>query len=255
MIGAPANDGKGVPGWYEFSTVVNGRLHPFIRCPYPHAEWCGSILSLAWARDGTRIASSLTSVRSNRPIQRPSHRHPGNQTRPLEALLVDPPMGTPSNLEWAPDGSKLVFDASGSIYVLSRPSCFRLTASADRRSRAGPSTIRHRGLRTERVSSSRPSGTKLFVHLGDRPGRWSPRRLIATHASAPAWSPDGTTIAYRNVLPCGIKLVTPRWERRDPGESALRVSRDSHSQETQFGHRTGENSRSSALPASHRPHS
>src|SRR6266576_1256443 len=57
MIGLPSNNGLGPPGWYELSTVVNGRIQPFIRCPKP-ASWCGDVLSLAWARDGTRIAFS-----------------------------------------------------------------------------------------------------------------------------------------------------------------------------------------------------
>ena len=35
----------------------------------------------------------------------------------------------------------------------------------------------------------------------------SPRRLLAVAGSAPAWSPDGSTIAYR--ASCGIKLITP----------------------------------------------
>jgi len=35
----------------------------------------------------------------------------------------------------------------------------------------------------------------------------SRRTLLAAGASAPAWSPDGSTIAYRGD--CGVKLVTP----------------------------------------------
>src|SRR6184192_1916989 len=51
MIGVPSHNGEGVPGWYGLSTVVSGRMHPFIRCPY-RARWCGDVLGLAWARDG-----------------------------------------------------------------------------------------------------------------------------------------------------------------------------------------------------------
>ena len=60
MIGGPSDNGLGTPGWYDLSTVVRGRLHPFIRCEHD-ADWCGEVLSVAWARDGTRIAYSVTS--------------------------------------------------------------------------------------------------------------------------------------------------------------------------------------------------
>ena len=33
IIGAPSHNGETAPGWYDLSTVVRGRLHPFI----PHA--------------------------------------------------------------------------------------------------------------------------------------------------------------------------------------------------------------------------
>ena len=60
MIGGPSDNGLGTPGWYDLSTVVRGRLHPFIRCEHD-ADWCGDVLSVAWARDGTRLAYSVTS--------------------------------------------------------------------------------------------------------------------------------------------------------------------------------------------------
>ena len=50
MIGGPTDNGPGKPGWYDLSTVVKGRLRPFIRCEH-NADWCGDILSVAW---GTR---------------------------------------------------------------------------------------------------------------------------------------------------------------------------------------------------------
>jgi hypothetical protein len=202
IIGGPSNNGEGTPGWYEFSTVVNGRLHPFVRCPHP-AGWCGDILSLAWARDGTRIAFSVTSYGGTAEFNG-FHIVTLRTRRDFWTPLSGAGMGA-SNLEWAPDGSKIVFDASGSIYVLSV-----------------------RGLRLRRLRTGTPDGafdyspswsadgtrlvfaTKRHQHSSisviDLDG--SHRRLIAAHASAPAWSPDGKTIAYRT--PCSIKLVTPR---------------------------------------------
>jgi Tol biopolymer transport system component len=200
MIGAPANNGNRATGWYELSTVVRGRLHPFIRCPY-RAEWCGDILSLAWARDGTRIAFSVTSYGGTAEF---NGLHIVTLKTRQDFWTLLPSTGTPSNLEWSPDGSKVVFDASGSIYIL------------------GVNGFHLRRLRTgspdgavDRSPSWSADGTRLVfttrqnkhvsISLINLDG--SHRRLLATQASAPAWSPDGKTIAYRTR--CGIKLVTP----------------------------------------------
>jgi Tol biopolymer transport system component len=200
MIGAPANNGNRATGWYELSTVVSGRLHPFIRCPY-RAEWCGDILSLAWAPDGTRIAFSVTSYGGTAEF---NGLHIVTLKTRQDFWTLLPSMGTPSNLEWSPDGSKVVFDASGSIYIL------------------GVNGFHLRRLRTgspdgavDRSPSWSADGTRLVfttrqnkhvsISLINLDG--SHRRLLATQASAPAWSPDGKTIAYRTR--CGIKLVTP----------------------------------------------
>jgi hypothetical protein len=202
MIGAPSNNGNGAPGWYEFSTVVNGRLHPFIRCPY-HAEWCGDVLSLAWARDGTRIAFSVTSYGGTAKFNG-LHIVTVRTRQDFWTLLSEPRMAVPSNLEWAPDGSKIVFDASGSIYVLSVKG-FRLrrlrTGTPDEAFDYSPSWSAD-GTRLVFATKRHEHSSISVINLDG-----SHRRLIATHASAPAWSPDGKTIAYRTR--CGIKIVTP----------------------------------------------
>jgi WD40 repeat protein len=202
MIGAPSNNGNGAPGWYEFSTVVNGRLHPFIRCPY-HAEWCGDVLSLAWARDGTRIAFSVTSYGGTAKFNG-LHIVTVRTRQDFWTLLSEPRMAVPSNLEWAPDGSKIVFDASGSIYVLSVKG-FRLrrlrTGTPDGAFDYSPSWSAD-GTRLVFATKRHEHSSISVINLDG-----SHRRLIATHASAPAWSPDGKTIAYRTR--CGIKIVTP----------------------------------------------
>jgi TolB protein len=97
-----------------------------------------------------------------------------------------------------------VFDASGSIYVLA-VNGFRVT----RLPTGTPDGA------FDYSASWSPQGTRLVfatkrnkhssISLINLDG--SHRRLLATHASAPAWSPDGKTIAYRTR--CGIKLVTP----------------------------------------------
>jgi Tol biopolymer transport system component len=202
MIGAPENNGKGAPGWYEFSTVVSGRLHPFIRCPY-RAEWCGDIFSLAWARDGTRIAFSVTSYGGTAEFNG-LHIVTLRTRKDFWTLLPEPSMGVPSNLEWSPDGSKVVFDASGSIYILA-VNGFHLrrlrTGTPDGAVDYSPSWSAD----GTRLAFTTKQNKHVSISLINLDG--SHRRLLATHASAPAWSPDGKTIAYRTR--CGIKLVTP----------------------------------------------
>ncbi|MGZ4372745.1 MAG: TolB family protein, partial [Gaiellaceae bacterium] len=180
----------------------NTMPHPFIRCPY-HAEWCGDILSLAWARDGTRIAFSVTSYGGTAQFNG-LHIVSLKTRQDFWTLLSDPRTGGPSNLEWAPDGSKVVFDASGSIYVLSvhgwRMRRLR-TGTPDGAFDYSPSWSAD-GTRLVFATKRHQHSSISVIDLDG-----SHRRLIATHANAPAWSPDGKTIAYRT--PCGIKMVTP----------------------------------------------
>jgi Tol biopolymer transport system component len=177
-------------------------VHPFIRCPY-HAGWCGDVLSLAWARDGTRLAFSVTSYGGTARFNG-LHIVSLRTRQDFWTLVSDPRLDAPSNLEWSPDGSKVVFDASGSIYVLS------VNGFRERRLRTGtpdgafdysPSWSAD-GTRLVFATKRRQRSSISVINLDG-----SRRRLIATPASAPAWSPDGKAIAYRTR--CGIKLVTP----------------------------------------------
>jgi Tol biopolymer transport system component len=53
----------------------------------------------------------------------------------------------------------------------------------------------------------------------------SHRRLLTTHATAPAWSPNGRLIAIRDLHCAGIKLITPAGKNVTPARpnSSCRV--------------------------------
>ena len=209
MIGVPSHNGQGRPGWYDLSTVVKGRLHPFIRCEH-RADWCGDVLSVAWARDGTRIAYSVTSVGGTAEFNG-VHIVTLRTQRDFWTLLPSGDFG-PENLEWSPDGSKLAFDSSGSIYVLAVNS-FRAkrlrTGTPDDAFNFSPSWSADG---TRLVFATRRSKKHSSISLINLDG--SHRTLLATQASFPAWSPDGKVIAYRSR--CGIKLVTPAGKDMTP---------------------------------------
>jgi hypothetical protein len=197
MIGGPSHNGQGPSGWYDLSTVVRGRLRPFIRCERD-ADWCGDVLSVAWARDGTRIAYSVTSVGGTAEFNG-IHIVTLRTRRDFWTLLL---WGS-ENLEWSPDGSKLVFDASGSIYVLAVSSfrLKRLRTGSDGAFDFSPSWSAD-GTRLVFATKRQKHSSISVINLDG-----SHRRLLATQASFPTWSPDGKMIAYRSR--CGIKLVTP----------------------------------------------
>ena len=169
MIGSPSHDGQGTPGWYDLSTVVTGRLRPFIRCEHD-ADWCGDVLSVAWARDGTRIAYSVTSFGGTAEFNG-VHIVTLRTRRDFWTQLLT--RASPENLEWSPDGSKLVFDSSGSIYVLT-VSSFRLkrlrTGTPDGAVDFSPSWSADG---TRLVFATRRQ--KALVDLRDQPGWISPQ--------------------------------------------------------------------------------
>ena len=207
---APSDLAADSSGWYELFTLAKGRLHPFIRCP-DRAEWCGEILSVAWTRDGTRLAFSVTSLGG-------TARFNGIHIVDLRTgqdrwqLTSDP--GDPVDLEWSPDGSSLAFASAGSIYAMDVQSFrARLVATWGSGFDSSPSWS-PRG--TSLVFAERQNHHSSIYNI-DLDG--SHRQLLASGASAPAWSPDGTKIAYRSNCGGGIRLITPAGKDVTPGRS------------------------------------
>jgi WD40-like Beta Propeller Repeat len=197
-------------GWYEIYTLARGRLHPFIRCP-DRAEWCGEVTSVAWLRDGSRLAFSVTSL--------------GGPARFNGIHIVDLRTGQdrwqsavapdyPVDLEWSPDGSRLTFASAGFIYVMDVKSFrARLVPTWSSGFDSSPSWS-PRG--TSLVFANRQNH-QASIYRVDLDG--SHRQLLASGASAPAWSPDGTKIAYRSSCGGGIRLITPAGKDVTPGRS------------------------------------
>jgi dipeptidyl aminopeptidase/acylaminoacyl peptidase len=208
MVGLPTHKGEAPPGWYELSTVVNGRLHPFLRCPY-HEEYCGVVASVAWARDGTRIAFSITSVGGTTEF---NGLHVVTLRTGQDFWMLVPGDGWgPQHLEWSPDGSRIAFDSLGSIYVLDLSS-LRVTELAGRPIGASDSSPSWSSDGRRLVLATEWAGSSSISVINTN---GSHRRLLASGASAPSWSPDGRTIAYR--ARCGIKLTTPSGKGMTPG--------------------------------------
>jgi Tol biopolymer transport system component len=73
------------------------------------------VLSVAWPRDGTRLAFSVTSLGGTAQFNG-VHIVSLRNGQDRWQLTSDP--GDPVDLEWSPDGSRLAFASAGSIYVM-----------------------------------------------------------------------------------------------------------------------------------------
>jgi Tol biopolymer transport system component len=216
----------GVPAIRTLDLVGGRSSRVLWRCPA--GVVCNQAVSFAWAPDGRRVAFSLdqiggtsfytpglhvVDVTTGRDRQIPS----GAPTGPTDAKTFPPyrrkimqrvGCWPAADLAWSPDGKRLAY---GCDLWDKRRSFIGVLDLEGAGFRAIPTTGAPRwpawsadGTRLAYSTEVRPS-TRSSVHVVRLDG--THRRLVARNAAAPAWSPDGRTIAYWGA--CGIRFVTP----------------------------------------------
>jgi dipeptidyl aminopeptidase/acylaminoacyl peptidase len=233
-----------------------GRLRTIWHCPEP--VFCGELTSIAWSRDGKHLAMTLGEIGGRSgyvglhvvDIATGRDRHLGvpaiphvDRPQPMTVLerlgaAATRKLGCPlpHELAWAPDGARLAYvcgndllsgGAATALYVIGADGANRIRVRTGTKSAYWPTWS--------------PDGTRLAFATGPVPRLayrfdtndpvrvqrssiyvigldGSHRTLVAREASAPAWSPDGKTIAYESR--CGVRLASPEGDDLTPHTGA-----------------------------------
>ena len=222
VIGIPAS-GRQQPaalsdGWYGLSTVGrSGALRYLVRCP-GHARWCGWVESLDWSPNGRWLALSVTSIGGPNPY---NGIHIVDIVAGVDRQLTrcSPPECDWFDLDWSPDSARIAYVTNNQIKIMGRDGSRSLLVPTGLRGALSSPSWSLDGGRIAFANRPWPHGPSS-VYAVDSDG--TNRTLLAREAAAPAWSPDGTTIAL--VSRCGgIKLVTPIGTDVTPGRGPCRV--------------------------------
>jgi dipeptidyl aminopeptidase/acylaminoacyl peptidase len=190
-----------------YTIGADGRLHAVVRCPPTYK--CGVLQSVDWSPDGRRLAYSINTFRADSPH---AGLHVLDTTTGKDTHILGGDLGcvAPFDLDWSPDGTRLVYACAQSGPGWLPPGIYVIEPDGSDRIRL------QTGLSGRHSSPSwSPDGTRIAFAFG-RNGRsaiyvfdlaQSRRPHLLAGGAAPAWSPDGNLIAYR--VDCGVKLTTP----------------------------------------------
>ena len=232
---------EGVSGIATVRAVgPDGRVRTIWQCP--EHIFCGEPTSMAWSPNGRRLALTFGEISgssgypglhvieattgADKHLGAPAIPHSErNQPRSVIARMViseHRALGCPlpHEVAWAPDGNRLTYVCGDDLLDGGvRTTVYVINADGTGRRRIPTGTFaaywpsfspdgRHIAFATH-PSARRldPRGAEWIFRLHHRPRRFR-SNARRTHASAPAWSLDGRTIAYESA--CGIRLATPR---------------------------------------------
>jgi Tol biopolymer transport system component len=233
---------------------AGGPARTLWRCP--GARFCGDLTSLAWSPDGKRLAFTLDELGGRSPyvglhiitLASGKDRHIpslplASPTRPQPAAVLGKlarqairRLGCPlpTDLAWSPNSRRLAYSCAFGFGIWPAPSSiFVIRADGSQRTRI------RTGVRAAFWPSWSPDGRRIAFATAREPRKrtrtdstdpytivrssvytvrldGTQRRLLATEATAPDWSPDGTAIAYQSSCG-GIRLVSPSGVDLTPG--------------------------------------
>ncbi len=203
----------------------NGRLRTVWECP--HKMFCGDLTSIAWSRDGHRVAFMLdeigglsayvglhiVDVRTGHDLHVGSVplKHPYALIQPMSVLRgqlrrVKERLGCmfPRTLAWSPDGRRLAYSCGG-IFTVHADGTHRVRVPTGITTATAPSWSPD-GMRIVFATGTRFHGhVRSSIYIVDADG--TGRRLLSHDATAPSWSWDGSLIAYESTD--GVRLITP----------------------------------------------
>jgi WD40-like Beta Propeller Repeat len=215
-------------GGAGISTIgPDGRLHTIVRCP-PTVE-CGALQSVDWSPDGRSLAYSINTFAAGSPH---AGLHVLDTSSGKDKHILGGELGclAPIDLDWSPDGARLVYacekgaphEPASGIYLI-EPDGSNGVLLRTALVRSPLFSVVVAGREADRV---RPRNTRAIGDLHLRPCGLSYRTLLVAGGSAPAWSPDGKTIAYQ--VDCGVKFATPTGRDVTPIPGPLRVTRSAY---------------------------
>jgi hypothetical protein len=208
----------------------HGRLRTVWECPAK--VFCGDLTSIAWSRDGRRVAFTLdelggassyvglhiVDVRTGRDLHVGGVplKHPYAVVQPMSVLVAQGRLTKrrigcrlPTHLAWSPDSRRLAYSC-GTIFTIRADGTHRVRIPTGSATSTAPSWSPN-GNRIAFATGVRRLGrvrSSVYIVNADGTGR----RLLSRDAASPSWSWDGSLIAYDSTD--GVRLITPDGVRK-----------------------------------------